>query len=456
MNTKQERLAGWGNAPSADCLSWRPEKERELRSLVKQADVPAILARGMGRSYGDASLQPAGIIRTERLDHLMDFDASAGTLRAQAGVTLANVMDFAIPRGFLPPVLPGTRFVTLGGAFACNVHGKNHYTLGDFAEHVLSVRVLLADGRSVECSPQEHSDLFWATAGGMGMTGIIEELTLRLRPIDSISLKATHFRVDSIHDMIASFEQYRTRSDYMIGWIDHMAKGDALGRGVFEAASHLNLADGGAPLSAYHPLKQRLNIPAYAPPWLLNRYSMAMYNRLRFRRYSYQRQSEMTDFNGFFHPLDAIGNWYRLYGRRGFFQYQCLIPETTNVAQHAQRFLEMLQREKLFSYLAVIKYHRDGLGMLTFPLRGYSIALDLPNTRRVREFLPGLSRWIAERGGRVYLAKDALLTPELFRHMYSTHAGLWQEVLRDVDPDGRFASLMSDRLNWKPWRDSSV
>ncbi|MCE2927673.1 MAG: FAD-binding oxidoreductase [Rickettsiales bacterium] len=456
MNTKQERLHGWGHTPVVDSLSWRPEKGRELRELVKNAASPTLLARGMGRSYGDASLQPAGVIRTERFDHLIEFDAELGILRAQAGLTLADVMDFAVPRGFLPPVLPGTRYVTLGGAFACNVHGKNHFALGDFAEHVLSIRLLLADGRSVECSPQEHSDLFWATAGGMGMTGVIEELTLRLRPINSISLRAIHYRVDSIHDMIAAFEQYRSKSDYMIGWIDHMAKGDLLGRGVFEAASHVAFADGGKPLSEYRPLKQKKNIPTFAPNWLLNRYSMAIYNRLRFRRYSYQRQSENTDFNGFFHPLDGLGSWYKLYGKRGFFQYQCLIPETANVAQNIQRFLEMLHEEKLFSYLAVIKYHRDGLGMLTFPLKGYSIALDFPNTKRVRDFLPQLSRWIAERGGRVYLAKDALLTPEQFQHMYSTHAGVWQDVLRDIDPDGRFTSLMSDRLNWKPWRSSAL
>ncbi|MDX2112653.1 MAG: FAD-binding oxidoreductase [Alphaproteobacteria bacterium] len=452
MNSKQERLYGWGHAPLATCRSWRPEKERELRELLRQAGSDTLLARGMGRAYGDAALQPDGVIRTERLDHLIEFDSEHGLLRAQAGVTLAEVMDFAVPRGFLPPVIPGTRNITLGGAFACNVHGKNHFRSGDFAEHVQSILLLLADGRSLECSAQEHSDLFWATAGGMGMTGIIQEITLRLQRIASLSLKTTSYRVDSISDMIAAFEHYRDRSDYMIGWIDHMARGDALGSGVFEFASHITTDEGGEPLERYRPLKPGMTIPCFAPSWLLNRYSMALYNRLRFRRYQHERRSDVVHFDSFFHPLDRLGHWYRLYGRRGFFQYQCLIPETPQVAHHAERFLEVLQKERLFSYLAVIKYHRDGLGMLTFPLKGYSLALDFPNTKRVRAFLPQLSRWVAERGGRVYLAKDALLTPELFRHMYSTHAGLWQEVLEEVDPAARFTSLMSDRLSWKPWR----
>lgn len=455
MNHKKEVVHGWGHAPVAECISWRPEKQRDVRQLVREAASP-VIAFGMGRSYGDAALQPAGIIRTNRLDHFIQFDPEQGIVRAQAGVTLSELMDFCIPKGFLPVVLPGTRFATLGGAFACNIHGKNHWCDGDFAEHVLSIRLLLADGTSIECSPSEHADLFWATAGGMGMTGIIEEITLKLRPIASNSLTTTSYKVDSIEDMVAAFEGMRDHSDYMVGWIDHMAKGGDIGRGVFEAARHISAAEGGSPLAHYKAPKQRFCIPFFLPSFALNRYSMALYNRLRFRRYSHVRKTETVPLGGFFHPLDSIGHWYRLYGKRGFYQYQCLIPDSPDVVTHLRQFLSALQEHKLFSYLAVIKYHREGKGMLTFPLKGYSLALDFPNTKRVRSLLPQLNRWIAERGGRVYLAKDALLTAEQFNHMYSAQAPDWRDVIRDADPEGRFTSLMSTRLEWKRWHGAGL
>jgi decaprenylphospho-beta-D-ribofuranose 2-oxidase len=446
--TKREVLYGWGHYPVEECISYRPEKRRDLGLILEEHHGP-LLARGMGRSYGDASLQPGGTVRTERLNHFISFDTAQGLVRAQAGVTLAELMELAIPRGWFPPVIPGTRHITLGGAFACNVHGKNHYRAGDFAEHVESIRLLLASGDTIECSPTQHAEVFWATAGGMGMTGIIEELTLKLKPITSSSLRTTTYRIDSIEDMVAAFEHYRASDEYMVGWIDHMAQGDKLGRGIFEAASHVAFGDNGAPPGEYTPPKQRLSVPRFTPGFLLNRYSMAAYNKLRFRKYTAWREIETVGFNGFFHPLDSIGNWNRLYGRRGFFQYQCLLLDSPNIASQLRTLLTAIQRNKLFSYLAVIKYHRTGKGYLTFPLQGYSLALDFPNTRRVRALLPQLDRWVAEHGGRTYLAKDALLTPELFHRMYDPAAGDWCDIIHDLDPEGRFTSLMSQRLKWK-------
>jgi FAD/FMN-containing dehydrogenase len=329
------------------------------------------------------------------------------------------------------------------------VHGKNHYRAGDFAEDVLSVRLVLAHGEAVECSPTRNPELFWATAGGMGMTGIIESVTLKLKPIRSASLSATTYRVDSLEDMVAAFENYKDTADYMVGWIDHMAKGEDIGRGIFEAANHIKPEEGGAPLEKFTPAAPRITIPCYLPPFLLNRYVMALYNTLRFRKYSAWRQAETIDFNTFFHPLDALGHWYRLYGRQGFFQYQALFPETHDVVQQMRIFLTAIQKKKLFSYLAVIKYHREGKGPLTFPTRGYSIALDFPNTRRVRGVLPQLDRWVSDHGGRVYLAKDAMLTPYLFHTMYGPQAQQWVAYLKTIDPEKKFTSLMSERLEWK-------
>lgn len=446
--SKSERLSGWGRTPVVECTSFRPEKQRELREILSSHTAP-LIARGLGRSYGDAALQPVGVIRTGRLDHFIDFDPDHGIVHAQAGVTLSELMALFIPKGWLPPVIPGTRHVTLGGAFASNVHGKNHFREGDFAEHVKSIRLLMANGDTIDCSPESHGDLFWATAGGMGMTGIIEEVTLKLKPIASTSLSTLTYRVDSIEDMIAAFEHYRGQSDYMVGWIDHMGKGEALGRGIFESASHITTGDGGQPLAGYTLSRQRMTVPFNIPPFVLNRYSMALYNRWRFKRYTGERITETVNFDGFFHPLDSIKHWNRLYGRRGFFQYQCILPETPDVARHLRALLASIQQSRQFSFLAIIKYHRESRGLLTFPMRGYSMALDFPNTPKVRSLLSKLDHWVAEHGGRTYLAKDMVLSPEMFRQMYGQNARDWTDLLRDIDPHGRFTSLMSERLQWK-------
>jgi decaprenylphospho-beta-D-ribofuranose 2-oxidase len=445
--SKKERLSGWGQFPAVMCESFRPEKYRDLQTIMSQRDTP-LIARGLGRSYGDAALQKSGALCMERLDHILNFDEKAGTLRAQAGLSFADLLPVTLPKGWLPPVIPGTKHVTLGGSAACNVHGKNQFRVGDMAEHIVSLKIMLATGKSVECSLDKHADLFRATVGGMGMTGVIEEVTLKLKPITSTSLGTLTYRVDSIEDMVAAFEHYQSSAEYMVGWIDHMASGDNLGHGVFEVAKHLTPEEGGAPLTN-GTRETAFSIPFHLPSFTLNRYLMAAYNRWRFRRYSYDRKNEVVNFDSFFHPLDTINHWNRLYGRRGFFQYQCLLPETQDIALHLRRLLAFIQQKNLFSFLAVIKYHRDGKGLLTFSKKGYSLALDFPNIPAVRALLPQLDRFVAERGGRVYLAKDATLSPDLFHQMYGKDAEEWIELIRKYDPDARFASLMSKRLQWK-------
>ncbi len=444
---KNEALDGWGHSAILHCRSWRPESLRHLREILARPE-GSVLARGMGRAYGDAALNP-DVIRTERLDHILAFDEVSGIVQAQAGLILAELMDISIPRGWLPPVIPGTRHVTLGGAFACNVHGKNHFRDGDFAEHVLGIRLTLANGETIACTPEQYPEAFWATASGMGMTGIIEEVTLQLKPIASASLTTTTLRVDSIDDMIEAFVKYRDGADYMVGWIDHAARGESLGRGVFEAATHMPAGEDSWDLSEYESSEARFTIPFFAPRFLLNRHVMKLYNRLRFKKYDYAPKNEVAGFGGFFHPLDRLGKWNRLYGKRGFFQYQCILPDSPHIAEYLRDFLSSIQERRQLSFLAVLKYHREGKGLLTFPIRGYSIALDFPNTAKVRALIPELDRWVAERGGRVYLAKDALLSPEAFYQMYGDAAHHWRQLVHEIDPLGRFHSLMSERLQWK-------
>ena len=441
---KAQTLSGWGHVPVAQCLAWRPEKRRELAYLLQSPG--AKIARGMGRAYGDCALQPEGVVLTERLNHFIEFDARRGIVRAQGGVTMAELMEQCVPSGWMPAAIPGTRHVTLGGAFACNVHGKNQFRDGDFAESVHSIKLVLPGGETLDCSPTHNREIFWATAGGMGMTGIVEELTLKLKPITSASLSATTWRVESLQEMLDAFAELRGESDYMVGWIDHMAKGDALGRGIFQAASH---SESGAPLIGYIAADARFSVPFFLPPAALNRYSMALYNMARFRKYSAWRKTETVGFNSFFHPLDRIDHWNRLYGRRGFFQYQCLFPDAPDIAERIHTFLSALHHKNIFSFLAVLKSHRRGKGLLTFSQSGYSLALDFPNTPQVRAVLPQLDKWVADHGGRIYLAKDACLSADLFRVMYGKAAQDWLSVINQIDPDAKFTSLMSQRLEWK-------
>jgi len=451
--SKQESLSGWGRYPVETCETFRPEKRRELHGLVR--DHPqAIIARGLGRSYGDASLQPTGTVRTERLDHIIHFDPAAGILTAQAGVTFSELLDLCIPKGWLIPAIPGTRHITLGGAVACNVHGKNQFRDGDFGEHVREMRVMLAGGESVMCSPDYHSDLFWATVGGMGMTGIIEEVTIQLKHIPSASLRTTTYRVNFIEEMVAAFQKHRSTADYMVGWIDHTARGGRLGNGVFEAATHITTSEGGADCKQFKTASPRFSVPFDMPSWLLNRHTMAIYNGFRFRKYGFSHRVGTSDLSGFFHPLDGISQWNRLYGKHGFLQYQCLIPETKDTVNVLNKLLSLLHGRDVFSFLAVMKYHRAGKNMLPFSQAGYSLALDFPNTEAVEDALPEIDRFVAEHGGRIYLAKDAMLDAAMFRRMYGRQAEAWMEVIHACDPLKRFYSLMSKRLEWKVAHDN--
>lgn len=444
---KTTRLSGWGGYPAAECTLVRPEKSKDIDRLWTEQT--RLIARGLGRSYGDASLGTGITILSERLDRCLGFDTKTGVIRVQAGVSLGDILDMAIPKGWILPVIPGTRHVSAGGAFACNVHGKNHFKVGDFAEHVTAITLRIANGSRVECTPNQNGHIFWATAGGMGLTGLIEELTIKLRPIASRSLRTKTRKVSGVQEMIVEFEMHRDEADYMVGWIDHAASEAKLGRGVFEMATHISEAERGKPCKSYRPFKTKFNVPGYAPSFLLNRYSMALYNAWRFRRYSSKWREQTVTFDGFFHPLDSIGHWNRLYGKRGFLQYQFVLPDRKDIGLHLRGLLEQMQQRGVLSFLAVLKYHRAPKGVLTFPLAGYSLALDIPNTPRARDALADLNTRVKALGGRVYLAKDAVLTTADFEAMYSNTLSAWNEVVRRVDPEERFASALSKRIKMR-------
>jgi FAD/FMN-containing dehydrogenase len=447
MRANRTTLAGWGRFPLAASDVYRPEKLDELRSVVA-SNTTSIIARGAGRAYGDAALNADNrVVNVERLNRMLAFDADTCILRCEAGVTLAEVIDVFLPRGFFPPVTPGTRFVTLGGSVAADVHGKNHHRDSSLATHVLSLDVLLASGEVRHCSREENADLFWATAGGMGLTGVILELELRLRRIESAYLRGEIIRAANLDAAIEAFERTDGQYGSSVAWIDCASTGGSLGRSVLTVGDFAmrNALDARRRQEPYRiGARPRAIIPFNLPGFALNPFSVRLFNEAWWWLHRGGGTPHLFDYDSFFYPLDSIHHWNRMYGRRGFVQYQCVWPLAESRAGLIE-VVEAIARSRRGSFLTVLKKFGAQEGMQSFPMPGYTLALDFPVTDGLLQFLDGLDQMVLKRGGRVYLAKDARLRPEVFRAMYPGF-GKWRAVKAAVDPAWRFSSSLSRRL----------
>jgi decaprenylphospho-beta-D-ribofuranose 2-oxidase len=431
-------LAGWGRVPVVP--GW--EDRSEDLALVT-ADVP--LTRGCGRAYGDASLPAPGDLRvagSTLANRIVAFDPAAGELHAEAGLTLDEVYRIFLPRGFFTPVTPGTRFVTLGGMVACDVHGKNHHRDGCFGRHVTAIRMRVADGAIVDCSPTEHAELFWATIGGMGLTGHLLEISFRLVRVPSPWIYQETERVADIEKFIEALKTASPDWPMTVGWIDCLATGSAMGRGILYKG---RWADPGEAPRRFPGLRPPVAIPFTLPSGLLTPSLMRALNGAYFAKHGVGKRSAVVHPREFFYPLDALGHWNRLYGRRGFAQYQCVLPEAGGPGS-ARRFLDLVTRIGGASFLCVIKdCGAEGAGMLSFPRPGISIALDLPMHPETQALVDRLNELVIKEGGRIYLAKDALTRGEHLRAMDPRIDGFLR-VRRSWDPDGRFRSAQSVRV----------
>jgi FAD/FMN-containing dehydrogenase len=416
-------------------------RSEDLEQLTRDA----VLTRGLGRSYGDSSLPPAShpvVAATPLADRVLSFDEATGTLRAEAGLSLREINRLFLPRGFYDPVAPGTQFITLGGMVAADVHGKTHHQAGSFGRHLLALRMRVADGRILDCSRELEPDLFRATLGGMGLTGHILEVECRLARVPSSWLWLETERIPDLERFVDALKEAGPRWPYTVGWIDCLSRGRRLGRGLLGRARWATPAE--APARPPQPLR-RPSLPVVFPEWVLNRWSVRAFNALYYRKQLRRVTRGIAHPETFFYPLDAIGHWNRMYGRRGFTQYQCVLPESAGRGA-ARRFLELLTRHGGASMLCVIKdCGEEGEGLLSFPLRGISIALDLP----IRDQTPGLvdtlNELVVAEGGRVYLAKDQFTRPERYRAMEPRLAE-WTRIRRAWDPEGRLRSAQSVRL----------
>ncbi|MGM0593724.1 MAG: FAD-binding protein [Pseudomonadota bacterium] len=444
MQTLRKTISGWGRYPMAACQLRRPERHAELSAITDGG-----VARGMGRSYGDAALNADGpLLLTERLNRFCVFDPQQGRLIAEAGTTLAEVLELVVPQGWFPLVTPGTRFVTLGGCIAADVHGKNHHRDGGFAQSVEGFELFGADGQVYRCSPEDNTELFRATLGGMGLTGAIGDVTLQLQPVESAYIRARHTPADDLEQALHLLADEEHDARYTVAWIDLASGGRGLGRSVVMAGEHATkdelTAGGSEPLQL--PKRGRRNVPVDMPGWLLNPLSIRAFNALYYRLEGRKRQPFITDYERFFYPLDALGSWNRLYGKQGFLQYQCVVPEAT-AATALRQLLERLRSSGHAAFLGVLKrLGAEGEGYLSFPMPGYTLAMDLPmrgdNTLALMERLDEV---VLEHGGRVYLAKDARLSAESFHRMYP-RLKQWQQVKAQYDPQGRVQSSLSRRL----------
>jgi decaprenylphospho-beta-D-ribofuranose 2-oxidase len=430
------RLSGWGRVPVVPGVQVRSE---DLEAIT--VDVP--LTRGLGRAYGDAALPAPGDLRIANstlADRIVHFDREIGEMTAEAGLSLDELYRAFLPRGWFTPVSPGTRFVTLGGMVAADVHGKNHHVDGCFGRHVTALRLRVADGRLVRCSRAEYPDLFFATIGGMGLTGHILEVSFRLTRVPSPWIYQEVQRVPDIDAFIDALKSAAATWPMTMGWIDCLAKGGSMGRGVLYRGKWADPHD--APKS-FPDLHAPIPVPFMFPNGVLNVITARAFNFAIYHQ-PHARHSVINP-RSFFYPLDVASDWHRGYGPRGFTQYQCVLPDSGGHAA-ARRFLELVTGAGGASFLCVIKdCGPEGEGLLSFPKKGISIALDLPMRDDTQALIDRMNERVIEEGGRIYLAKDALTRPEHFRAMES-RLDHFLEVRRTWDADGRIRSAQSVRL----------
>lgn len=437
----EREIAGWGRHPRVSALVARPETRRHLIEALKDRNGGPVLAHGLRRSYGDAALLAGGrVIDASRTDRMLSFDPDSGWLRCEAGVSIADIVSTFLPRGYFPPVVPGTKYVTVAGALASDIHGKNHHVAGTWSNHVRDVELLLASGEVVRCDGNQNPDLLRATAGGQGLTGIILAMDVRLARTEP-SIEMESIRVPDLEGFLRVSEE-SAGFPYTVGWIDGTASGRAIGRGVFMR---------GRTLAGRLANRREKGVSALidgrylSTNWLLNPLFIRAFNSLYYRRQAGSKRRHVT-FDRFFFPLDAIRNWNRMYGSRGFFQYQFVVPADPD-CKAVRAVLEAVASSSAGAFLGVIKeFGVQANGGLSFPIPGVTVALDFPNTGpKLLALLDRLDGLVADAGGRVYLSKDARLGRDAFRRMYPEWRE-WKAVKDHYDPHGVFQSELGKRL----------
>ncbi|MEI6410381.1 MAG: FAD-binding oxidoreductase [Bacteroidota bacterium] len=408
MNIIQNKFADWANFPSIEGELATPTTHEELQQYVAQHD--RLIARGNAKCYGDAALSPH-MVSLLAMNKLRSFDPHTGIVDCEAGVLLSDLLPVIIPAGWFFHVTPGIKSITVGGAIASDVHGKNHPVKGCFSNWLISFELMTASGEIKICSRTQNSELFWQTCGGMGWTGIILSAKFELMRIGSTKLVQTSERANQLEGLFEIFESNRFRN-YAAAWIDCTAGGSSFGRGAVFFAEHAESEDAQESLS--FKTKPTSNVPFFAPSWVLNPLSIRMHNYMYNSRV--KRGEHVVELDEYFYPLDRVQNWNRFYGRRGFIQYQFCVPQEYS-QKGIRALLQGVRQSKDTPFLSVLKRHgaRPAEAVHSFPIEGYSLALDFPRTRTIADLIPKLDGIVWDNGGKVYLTKDALSAPKMGR-----------------------------------------
>jgi FAD/FMN-containing dehydrogenase len=429
------------------CRLYEPHDDADVVRLLGSQCDSSYIARGLGRSYGDAALnRDAAAVSLLQFNRIFSLDARTGVLDCEAGVSLDEIIRYALPLGFFLPVTPGTRFVTVGGAIAADVHGKNRHRAGSFSNFVPDLEILTASGERVECSPERAPEVFWATVGGMGLTGFSTRARIRLRRVESAYVRVSFHKAGNLAEALELLAEGDQQHEHSVAWVDCIARGAGLGRSVVMLGQHAGAPE--VPTMKWGPLalpmRRGVVVPFTLPLTPLRPWTVRAFNAIYFatKRAASER---LVDFERFFYPLDSVRNWNRSYGRGGFVQYQVVVPHVAAQAVFTNLLCRIRESGRA-AFLGVLKrFGQASRGLLSFPIPGCTLALDVAVDRHLPAFLRELDTLTLDQGGRVYLAKDATLSPENFARGYPKLDD-FREVKQQLDPRGLVSSSLARRL----------
>lgn len=429
----KQKITNWGNFPVVEKEMKSEDSLQKIKDFVLSHK--EVIARGNGRCYGDASLGE-NIFSTKRLNKFIGFDKIEGVLECEAGVLLSDILEISVPQGYFLNVTPGTKFVSVGGAIASDVHGKNHHSEGCFSEYVLEFKLMKENAEVITCSREENTEDFWATVGGMGLTGIILSAKIKLKNIETAYIRQESIKADNLDEIFQLFEESEGWL-YNVAWIDCLQKGENIGRSILMRGYHA-LREELPPKLHKNPLKNPRKImptiPFYFPSWVLNSFTIKIFNWLYYNKQTKKSEEGFVHYEPFFYPLDVINEWNKIYGKKGFIQYQMVIPKEKG-KEGMRKILETIADSGNGSFLAVLKLFgkNNPKAYNSFPMEGYTLALDFKVNNKLKYLVEELDKIVEEFGGRIYLTKDSMSNPKLTNY------------LRNVDSP-KFVSLQRKRI----------
>ena len=439
------KVSNWGKYPEVNADVFEYNDTEKYIELVHAKE--KLIPRGMGRCYGDSALSK-NILSTLKLNHLLEFDAEKGILTCEAGVTFEEILRLFVPKGWFMPVTPGTKFVTVGGAIASDIHGKNHHARGTFSDHVYWIELVTPQGETVQCSKTENADLFALTAGGMGLTGLITKACFQLAPIETSYIRQEAIKARNLDEIMKIFEDSSSWTN-SVAWIDCLSKGKSLGKSIMTCGEFAKVSELKTSAQKANPLKThkegKLFLPFDFPSFTINSLSVRAFNFLYYHKQFQRLKHSIVHYETFYYPLDGILHWNRVYGKNGFTQYQFVLPPATS-REGLIAIIEKIGQRKMGSFLTVLKlFGHQEENYIRFPRGGYTLAIDFKINQQVWSFLDELDELVLKYGGRVYLTKDVRMTHDTLVKSYP-QAERFIEKIKQLDPDFKFSSVQSDRV----------